>query len=267
MREEAAANSDGALAAIAIAARSMLTHLTVWFATGILGTLTIILTFFFPKKTVTNLGWLWSWLILKASGVELEINGLEKLPAGCAVLVGNHSSNFDIYAVMLALRPHYYRFVVKKELRWLPVFGWALWAARFPFVDRQRSPRARRVMTRLMERMRATSMKIVMFPEGTRNRHLGLLPFRKGAFVLAIDLGSPIVPMVINGARRTQSRHGFAVHPGRMKITFLDPIATNGMTYDDRDALMKNLRELIYDRLEADEKGQAPDAGAISNDD
>ncbi len=267
MIRQPSANSEGLIVAAGMAARSILTHVTVWLATAVLGSLTIIFTFFFPKKTVTNLGWLWSWLILKASGVQLEIYGLEKLPQGCAVLAGNHSSNFDIYAVLLAMRPHYYRFVVKKELRWLPVFGWALWMARFPFVDRQRSPKARRVMVRLLERMRATSMKIVMFPEGTRNRRLGLLPFRKGAFVLAIDLGAPIVPMVINGARRTQSRHGFAVRPGPMKITFLDPIPTEGMSYDDRDALMKKVRRLIYDRLDEDEKGAEPDAETISNED
>lgn len=267
MNKTPSANSSNAFEATHVALRSILTHATVWLATVVFASLAMIFTFFFPKKTATNLGYLWSWLILKAAGVKLEIIGAENIPRGCAVMTGNHSSNFDIHAVILSLRPHYYRFVVKKELRWIPIFGWALWISGFPFVDRQRSPKARRVMTKLLARMRATSMKIVMFPEGTRNRRLGMLPFRKGAFVLAIDLGVPVVPMVINGARRAQSRHGFTVRPGQMSITFLDPIPTKGMTYTDRDALAQKVYNLIYERLDEDEKGAPAEVSSISTED
>jgi 1-acyl-sn-glycerol-3-phosphate acyltransferase len=267
MNKTASANSSNACKATLVALRSIFTHVTVWLATMVLGPLAMIFTFIFPKKTVTNLGYLWSWIILKAAGVNLQIIGAENVPEGCAVMTGNHSSNFDIHAVILSLRPHYYRFVVKKELRWIPIFGWALWISRFPFVDRQRSPKARRVMTRLQERMRATSMKIVMFPEGTRNRRPGMLPFRKGAFVLAIDLGVPVVPMVISGARRVQSRHGFTVRPGQMSITFLEPIPTKGMTYADRDTLAQKVYDLIYERLDEDEKGAPAEVSSINTKD
>ncbi len=235
-------------------ARSLFFHFTVWTCTVLLGTLCIFGSIFFPKRAVVQLGALWSWLILKAAGVRLEVRGLEHLSRGCEVLAGNHASNFDIYALLLALRPWYFRFVVKKELRYIPVFGWALWASGFPFVDRGSSPKALKVMEKLRARMRRTAMKVVLFPEGTRNRDLGLRRFKKGAVVLALDLGVPLVPFVVNGARRVQARHKFLVRPGTVRLTFLEPIPTEGLTYQAREKLLSTLRERIYERLDDDEK-------------
>lgn len=236
---------------VGLVLRSALTHLTVWATTLVLGILTILLSFLFPRRAVVWLGVLWGGAITKAAGVKVEVEGLENVPEGCAVLVANHTSNFDIYALMMVLRRTYYRFVVKKELLSIPIFGWALRAAGFPAVDRGDSRRAREAMQRLLARMRRTGMKAVVFPEGTRNAAPGMLPFKKGAFVLALQLQVPIVPVAISGARAVLPRHGFLVHPGVVRLSFLEPIPTAGRTVHERGAILEQAREAIRARLEA----------------
>lgn len=233
--------------------RSLLVHLTVWVCTAFFGTLAILVTLVDRRRLPTECAAAWGWCICKVAGVRIEVEGIEHLARGrCQVLAGNHASNFDIYVVAQVLRPYYYRFVAKKELQYIPIFGWALWLSGTPFVDRRNSPKAQATMRRLFARMRTSGMTAVMFPEGTRNRTEELLmPFKKGAFVLALDLAAPIVPMVIHGARETQGRHSFLVRPGTIRVEFLEPLPTEGLSYHDRDRLIQKTRDLIHDRLAA----------------
>ncbi len=232
--------------------RSILVHVTVWVLVAILGPIVIVLSPFTGGNVVFWAGRIWSEIILKVAGVDLEICGAHKVVEGRGqMLVGNHASNFDIYVMILALRRHYYRFVVKKELARLPIFGWALWASGFPFVDRGNSAKARRTMDKLSRRIKKTGLSILAFPEGTRNRTGELMPFKKGVFVLAIENDMPVVPFAIEGAQHVQRRHGFRVRPGTIRLTFFDPIPTADLTYDDRDALVAKARDVIKAGLES----------------
>lgn len=231
--------------------RSILVHVTVWILVAILGPIVIVLSPFTGGNVVFWAGRIWSAIILRVAGVRLEIDGADKVAKRQGLmLVGNHSSNFDIYIMILALKDHYYRFVVKKELARLPIFGWALWASRFPFVDRGNSAKARRTMEKLSRRIKKTGLSILAFPEGTRNRTEILMPFKKGVFVLAIENDMPVVPFAIEGAQHVQRRHGFRIRPGTIRLTFFDPIPTEGLTYNDRDDLIARTRGLIKAQLE-----------------
>lgn len=238
-----------------LAIRSIAVHITVWVLVLILGPIATVLSPFTGGQIVFWLGLLWSKIIMAVAGVKLEIEGLEKVRKGQAqVLVGNHASNFDIYVMIIALRKHYYRFVAKKELRHIPIFGWALWAGRFPFVDRRDNEKARRTMKRLARRVKRTGLSILAFPEGTRNRTDRLMPFKKGPFVLAIDLGVPLVPFVIHGAQRVQGRHKYLVRRGVIRVEFLDRVETVGLAYEDRDDLIESIRKRIEKSLLEDEQ-------------
>jgi 1-acyl-sn-glycerol-3-phosphate acyltransferase len=199
---------------------------------------------------------------MKVAGVALVVEGREHVrDREAQVLIGNHTSNFDIFAVIYSLTSAYYRFLVKREVLFLPVFGWALWAGGFPFLDRQHGPRAVRTMSRVARRLKRTGMSIVCFPEGTRNTTPSLLPFKKGAFVTAIEVGAPVIPFAIVGARAVQGRHEFRINPGTVRIKFFPPIPTEGMSYEDRNSLIEKVRGIIEKELRDRSELRVPSSG------
>ena len=254
--QEASAAAVGAQRTLTLVLRSLWTHFVVVSLVLVLGPIAILLSPFTRGEIVFFLGRFWSRCILKAAGARLEIEGLEKLSPGAArVLVGNHSSNFDIYVLILSLEGHRFRFTPKQEIKYIPIFGWALWAGGFPFIDRQRSTRSRKTISKVAEKIRREKMNVVFFPEGTRSTRDELMPFKKGPFVLAIDAQVEVVPFVIHGAKWVQSRHRFFVRPGVIRVEFLDAIPTQGLTYEDRDRIVEAARSQVLRAL-GDEKAR-----------
>jgi 1-acyl-sn-glycerol-3-phosphate acyltransferase len=230
--------------------RSFLCHTVIWSGVVIFGTTAILLCPFTRGQIVFWLGRLWSYINMKVSGVRWAVEGREHVQDHTSqVLIGNHTSNFDIFITILALKGVYYRFLVKREALFLPIFGWALWAGGFPFLDRRRGQRAVRTLSKVARRIKRTGMSIVGFPEGTRNTLPRLLPFKKGSFVVAIELGAPVIPFAIVGARAVQGRHEFRINPGTVRLKFFPPIPTEGMKYGDRDALIEKVRNIIENEL------------------
>ena len=134
------------------------------------------------------------------------------------------------------------RFAAKTELWKHPVVGAVLDTLGMVPIDRDRPDRA----IESLNRAGAERPSLVIFPEGTRSRTGALLPFRKGAFVLAIATGLPIVPVVCRGTRRLMPRGSrLTVVPGDVEIVIEAPIPTAGLTYDDRDALAARVRAVI----------------------
>ncbi|OYW07169.1 MAG: hypothetical protein B7X11_00360 [Acidobacteria bacterium 37-65-4] len=259
MRQEAIPLDTGAAVrettlrspSLGLVLRSLAVHFTVWILVAVFGTICILLSAFTRGQIVFWLGRLWGIIILKVAGVTVEVHGLERFPAGEPhVLVGNHTSNFDIYAMIPALGSRYYRFLAKREVLYLPIFGWALWAGGFPLVDRRNNAKARRTMKKLAERMKRTGLSLLAFPEGTRNHTDQLLMrFKKGPFIVAAEVGVPILPFVLHGARQIQGRHEYLVHPGTITVEFLEPISVSGRTYKDRDDLLLKARTAIETAL------------------
>jgi 1-acyl-sn-glycerol-3-phosphate acyltransferase len=175
----------------------------------------------------------------------LRVSGLERLGSGPYVFAPNHQSHFDI-AALLGYLPGIVRFATKREVFAQPVFGAVLRTMGMIPVDRDDSEAS---VARL-KRLQLHGSSLVIFPEGTRSPDGTLLPFKKGAFVAAITLGVPIVPVVCKGTTRILPKGRYlSILPGSAELVVLEPIPTTGVTYDDRDRLLDDVRGRIEAEL------------------
>ncbi|MGH9750191.1 MAG: lysophospholipid acyltransferase family protein [Candidatus Polarisedimenticolia bacterium] len=164
-------------------------------------------------------------------------------PAGPCVYIANHQSQLDIPALIRAL-PASTRFIAKKELLYVPIFGWALWLAGFVFVDRRDRDKAIRSLEMAARKVR-TGTPILVFAEGTRSPDGRLLPFKKGGFVLAMQAGVPIVPVTVRGGTEILPKGSLRIRPGRIEVSIGDPIDTTRYSFETRDALIADVRRRI----------------------
>ncbi len=213
--------------------------------TAILGSLAIVLSLLLPGVPVfIRVARVWSWLILRSSGIRLVVTRSPAYdPSRPSIYMSNHQSLFDVPSLTLAIRADL-KFVTKRELLFIPIFGWSLWCAGFLFIDRKRRDRAVRSLARGSRKLRAGA-SILAFPEGTRSPTGELLPFKKGAFVLALEAGAPVVPVSISGGTSVLTKGSLRIRPGVVRIVIGAPIETAGMNLDDRDRLMVLVRDRI----------------------
>jgi 1-acyl-sn-glycerol-3-phosphate acyltransferase len=204
-----------------------------------------------PDSFLGRAGYYWSKVVLWASGVRVVARHAEHVSqTQPAVYVSNHVSWFEIFG-LATLVPRF-RFVAKKELLSAPVFGRAAREVAALFIDRRNRKAAFDAYTEAAEQMRH-GISVCVYPEGTRGNSYELRPFKKGPFVLAIAAQVPIVPVVAWGTREVQKKGELAVHSGSCELTFLEPIPTAGLGYEDRDRLV----ETAWRRMAAvlEEKG------------
>jgi len=191
--------------------------------------------------TLHRLGRLWSRIGLLLAGGRLEVTGTAHLPRDRpVVLMANHQSNFDTLALMTAV-PLSYRWLAKKELFRIPLFGWAMRCAGCVVINRADREAAIASMQKAARQVTAGT-SVIVFPEGTRSPHGHLLPFKKGGFLLAIESGAPIIPIAVDGGRRIMPKHTLSVRSGTMRVAILPPLPTAGLDFADRDDLMNRVR-------------------------
>ncbi|MGQ0714016.1 MAG: lysophospholipid acyltransferase family protein [Gemmatimonadaceae bacterium] len=191
---------------------------------------------------------LWCKAILRAAGVRMRLHGEQNVPRNEArVYVVNHVSWFDVFALASYL-PRY-RFIAKKELFKIPIFGAAARATAGIEIDRTNRKAAFQAYE-MAARDVKEGLSVVVYPEGTRGYDYRLRPFKKGPFVLAIAAHVPIVPTIIHGTIEIQPKGSFRIRPGVIDIEFLDPVPTAGLTYADRDQLMQTVWRRMADALE-----------------
>lgn len=211
-----------------------------------MGTIAVVMYHLIPNRNVT-------WRFAKAQarnlaklcGVRVRTRGLEHLGPGPYVFAPNHVSHFDI-PMLLGWLPGNNRFAAKKELFREPVLGMVMKTMGMIPVDRDNPAET----IRRLQDIAKDPFSTIIFPEGTRSPDGRLQPFKKGAFVAAIQLGIPIVPVVCKGGERVMPKGGYlSIWPGEVELVVLDPIPTQGLTYDDRDALLAQVRERIAAEL------------------
>ena len=199
------------------------------------------------KRAFFTIGPLWARQMFWAVGIKLEVHGWESLPADirsekqAVIFMSNHESNLDPPVLISAL-PVPAVYISKKELKWLPLVGWAAGLGGTLFLDRGNRERAVRSVYQAAAEIRG-GKTVVIFPEGTRTRNGKLGPFKKGGFAMALDAGVPIVPLATVGGYQIMPPGSLRMHPGRYTILIGKPV--DPRTFPNRDALMKEVRRHI----------------------
>jgi 1-acyl-sn-glycerol-3-phosphate acyltransferase len=178
---------------------------------------------------------------------QLDVQEFAKLASPCVIVV-NHQSNYDLF-VLGSVVPHRTATIGKKSLRWIPIFGQIYWLAGNVLIERGNAAQAKQAMLKTTDTLQHRNTSIWVFAEGTRNLGKGLLPFKKGAFQMAIAAGVPVVPICCSNYKRTMRLNRW--HSGRLAIRALPPIATTGLTLDDMPALMEQCRHQMVDCIDA----------------
>ena len=159
------------------------------------------------------------------------------------VFVMNHESMLDIVIAFIVL-PVNLRFVAKHILKYVPFLGWYMWSTGMIFVHRGKNGVSMGSLQEAGARVRAGA-NVLVFPEGTRARGEGFLPFKKGAFVLATAAQIPIVPVAIAGSGRCLPSGGFRARPGTVRVKVGAPIPTAGLGRDDLPDLVDRTRRAL----------------------
>lgn len=190
---------------------------------------------------------IWSRWILGSLSIPLTIEGRERVGPAPVVFMSNHRSVFDIFALFLAIE-HPLRMVAKRTLFFIPIFGWSLWMCGFIPIDRSNRESAIASLAEAARRIRR-GISVLVFPEGTRGRDV-LQPFKKGGFVMALQAGVPVVPVMVLGTERIMPKGSLRVGRGAIAVRFGDPIPTAGRGIEARDRLMAEVRASM-ERLSA----------------
>ncbi len=190
----------------------------------------------------------WSRNIVRHARLQLDVHGRENLRPGETYLVmSNHQSHYDVPVLFQVLGPNI-RMITKQELFRVPIFGAALQAGGFIAIDRSNRHAAIRSLQQAKELL-ASGTHVWIAPEGTRSRTGELLPFKKGAFYLALEARLPILPVTLSGTRDALEAKALRTRPGvRVKVTLhpkIDPTPFAADGKRGRNALMTHLREVV----------------------
>jgi 1-acyl-sn-glycerol-3-phosphate acyltransferase len=232
--------------------RSALVLLAMLVLTPPLAALVVLATAFGVADRPGSVLWwaprAWGRGLLRAAGVRVRVHGADRMGDGQTprVFVSNHVSWFDVFALAATL-PRY-SFVSKAEILRIPVFGPAARALGTISIERHNRKSAFLSYDEAARQVRA-GRPVIVFPEGTRGRSYPLRPFKKGPFVLAIAAAAPIVPTLIHGTIPILPKGSWHVRGGTIDVHFLEPVSTEGLNYDDRDALMRRVRDSMSDAL------------------
>jgi 1-acyl-sn-glycerol-3-phosphate acyltransferase len=187
----------------------------------------------------------WAKVVLRIFGVHVHLSGTENLELGKTyVYVSNHASMFDIPAVIASI-PDEIRIVFKKELSYVPIWGWALAVGHYVSIDRFSAKDAMKSLDAAAEKIREGA-SVLLFAEGTRTRSGKLQPFKRGAFALASKAGIPVVPLTINNSFNILPKGSLLVRRADISLIVDKPIATAGLGGKaDEMNLMESVRNVI----------------------
>jgi 1-acyl-sn-glycerol-3-phosphate acyltransferase len=202
---------------------------------------------------------------VRAVGVRVRVQGLERIPPQVCLFVANHTSSADAPAVVSAI-PRRIAILLKESLFKWPIVGQAFRSAHFIPVHRNMHESAMASLEQATEALRA-GQSFLIYPEGTRSPDGRLQRFKKGAVMMAIKAGVAIVPVACSGAQRIMEKRSMVMHPGEIVVEFLEPIDASEYSPDERETLNERIRAALaaalpVDQRPIDARGAAPESGA-----
>jgi 1-acyl-sn-glycerol-3-phosphate acyltransferase len=204
-------------------------------------------------RTGHRIGQLWARSILLGSGIRVTVRGLKRIsPDRPYIYMSNHQSNFDI-PVLLGCLPVQFRWLAKAELFKIPIFGSSMRRCGYISIDRSDRRQAIRSLKRAGETIRG-GVSVMIFPEGTRSRDGAIQSFKKGGFVLALEAGVPIVPLVIHKTFAIMSKDSLRISPRDVVLEILEPIDSSVYSYKQKEALMDRVRQRIREAFETGQR-------------
>lgn len=218
-----------------------------------------ILASFFSKnsKILHQIVRFWAKSILIASGIKVTAKGLSNIdPAKSYIYMPNHKSNFDI-PVLLAHLSGPFRWLAKAELFKIPLFGYAMKRVGSISIDRSDRKAAVESLDQVAKIIRS-GVSVLIFPEGTRSQDCEIMPFKKGGFILAVDNGIPIVPIIIHGTGGIMSKNQLRITPGNVVIEIEKPVATQTYNRHTKDELMNKIHNIISGAFQKVHRDRAP---------
>lgn len=194
-------------------------------------------------------GMLWSRLMVALTWCPCKVEGLERLEPGRSyVLAANHTSAYDIFAIYGWVgRP--FKWIMKKELRHLPVIGRACEEAGFIFVNRHGGKQALASLAEAEDRIRG-GVSIAIFPEGSRTITGKTGDFKRGGFEIARDMHLPVVPISLSGNFRIMPRGAAYPIPHRMKMVIHPPVEFNPKTPEEEREMIARVRQTVVSGID-----------------
>ncbi|KAI1611518.1 1-acyl-sn-glycerol-3-phosphate acyltransferase [Exophiala viscosa] len=200
-------------------------------------------------------GKVFKYLGMYTMGIKFDIlgNGVEILNSNRpAVFIMNHQTELDVL-LLGCIWPQYCSVTAKKSLRNVPFLGWFMTLSGTVFIDRVDRSQAMKAFEGAATAMKVKRQSVLIFPEGTRSYSAEpmLLPFKKGAFHLAVQAGVPIVPVVAENYSSVLNIKARRFNSGTIRVKVLDPISTKGLTPADVDNLTRDTREKMLNAIVA----------------
>lgn len=225
--------------------------------TIVLGSTAILVSFFSKNGDAVHLvARAWGRSILWVSAIRVNVNGFDsewvKRPN---IYMSNHQSNFDI-PVLLSAFPAQFRWLAKAELFKIPIFGSSMRGAGAISIDRSNRKSAFASLN-LAAKMIRSGTSVMIFPEGTRSDDGQLLPFKKGGFVLSVDAGVPIVPIVISGTHEIMPKGRLLIRRRTVRIDVGAPVQSSDYTRKTKNDLMTHVRSAMLEKHSVPARGGA----------
>src|SRR6202162_5465183 len=189
---------------------------------------------------------------VRAGGVRVRVVGTERIPVGTCLFVANHTSSADAPAVVGAI-PRRVAILLKESLYKWPIAGQAFALAGFIPVNRGERESAIASVEKATQSLRA-GQSFLIYPEGTRSPDGRLQNFKKGAVVMAIKAGVPIVPIACSGAHKVMRKRSLRIYPGEILVEFLEPIDASKYSFEERDALNDRVHDAMAAGLPPDQR-------------
>lgn len=202
-------------------------------------------------KFMFKIGKRWARNTLKITGTTVEIHGEENIVDGPCLFVSNHQSYMDIPIIVSIAKSHL-GFVAKKELAEVPLFGIWIKRTRSLFLDRENTREAIKVILEGVNYLKE-GHSLCIFPEGTRSKSNNVGSFKKGSLKLALKSGVPIVPVTIDGAYKILEENN-RLRKAHVIVTVDKPIYTEGMTKEEQNDLIDEIKSKIVENLEQNNK-------------